>query len=148
MNPSLPSDSVPLCPSAQPEMEGSVVFGVVQGTVEEPRVIHLVEPLPVTVELLALSGPVKPTEIFRFAATCAQSACVHFDGVKCGLAQRTVQHVPAVIDVLPTCRIRPSCRWWQQEGKAACLRCPGIVTENLHPSDVIALAALPPEGGE
>ena len=37
-------DRSPLCPSAQPEMEGSVVLGVVGGTSDEPRVGYLTEP--------------------------------------------------------------------------------------------------------
>jgi len=83
----------PCCPSAQPEMAGSVVLGVVGGTVDEPRVAYLAEPPPVTDELLALSGPVKPTEIFRFAAPCTGNACQHFDGSNCRLATR----IPRVV---------------------------------------------------
>ena len=131
------------CPSAQPEMESSVVFGVVGGTPEEPRVVHLVDPQPVTEELLALSGSVKPTEIFRFAAPCAGSACKHFDGTNCHLAQKIVQILPTVEETLPPCRIRPNCRWWQQEGKVACLRCPQIVTETYYASKEFRHAADP-----
>jgi hypothetical protein len=124
------SDSRPLCPSAQPEMESSVVFGVVGGSVEEPRLAYLKEPQPVTDEILGLSGPVKPTEVFRFAAPCAGSGCKHFDGSDCTLAQRTVTMLPAAVNKIPPCRIRPRCRWWRQEGVAACMRCPVVVTEN------------------
>ncbi|AUB35003.1 hypothetical protein COO91_00851 [Nostoc flagelliforme CCNUN1] len=91
----------PLCPSAKPEMEGSVVFGVVGGTVEEPRLHHLIKPQPVTEDLLALSSPVAPTEIFRFAAPCASNACQHFDGSKCRLATKIVHLLPKVVDELP-----------------------------------------------
>ena len=55
------------CPSARPEMRGSAAFGVIQGTVEQPLVGFLEQAVPVTEELLALSGPVEPTEVFRFA---------------------------------------------------------------------------------
>jgi hypothetical protein len=134
---------MPLCPSAQPNMEGSAVFGVVGGTVEEPRVAYLDKPQPVTEELLKLAEPVLPTEVFRFAAPCAGHGCRHFDGAKCQLAVRTVEILPEAVDILPPCAIRPKCRWWQQEGKAACLRCPLIVTQNAAPSDAIALAATP-----
>lgn len=137
------TDAPPLCPSAKPEMEGSVVFGVVGGTVEEPRLAHLVELQPVTDELLALSGPVAPTEIFRFAAPCAGSACQHFDGSNCRLATKIVQLLPEVVAGLPPCRLRPNCRWWQQEGKAACMRCPQVVTENYHASEQLRQAANP-----
>lgn len=137
------TDAPPLCPSAKPEMDGSVVFGVVGGTVEKPRLAHLVEPQPVTDELLALSGSVTPTEIFRFAAPCAGSACQHFDGSNCRLATKIVQLLPEVVAGLPPCRLRSNCRWWQQEGKAACMRCPQIVTETHHASEQLRQAANP-----
>jgi hypothetical protein len=130
-----------LCPSAQPEMTDSVVFGVIGGTVEEPRLAYLTEPHPVTDELFALSGPVNPTEIFRFAAPCAAHACQHFDGSNCRLATRIVQLLPVVVERLPSCRLRPKCRWWQQEGKAACMRCPQVVTEDYRPSELTRQAA-------
>jgi hypothetical protein len=129
-------DSTPcLCPSAQPEMAGSLLFGVVIGSAEHPQVAYLAEPQPVTDELLALSGPVRPTEVFRFAAPCAMSQCRHFDGANCRLVQRTVQLLPVAVERIPPCRLRPNCRWWRQEGRAACLRCPQVVTENYRPTD-------------
>lgn len=137
------TNAPPLCPSAQPETEGSVVFGVVGGTVEEPRLAHFVEPQAVTDELLALSNLVTPTEVFRFAAPCAGSACQHFDGSNCRLATKIVQLLSKVVEELPPCRLRPNCRWWQQEGKAACMRCPQIVTETYHPSEQLSQAADP-----
>ena len=129
------TNAQPLCPSAQPEMAESLVFGVVNGTVEEPRVGYLAEPQLVTDKILALCDPVKPTEVFRFAAPCAGTGCKHFDGSNCRLVKRTVQLLPEVVDVLPPCSIRSSCRWWQQEGKAACMRCPEIVTEIYQPTE-------------
>jgi hypothetical protein len=133
----------PLCPSAQPEMAGSLLFGVVGGTVAEPRLGYLREPQPVTAELLSLADPVPPTEVFRFAAPCAGAGCRHFEGTRCRLATRIVQLLPAAVAVLPPCRLRPHCRWWQQEGKEACRRCPLIVTETAHPSERLRQAADP-----
>jgi hypothetical protein len=124
-------------------MEDSVVFGVIVGTSEEPRLAHLVKPQPVTEELLALAEPVAPTEVFRFAASCAGKGCQHFDGNNCRLAARIVENIPAVTEALPPCSIRSSCRWWQQEGKAACMRCPQIVTDNYYPSEQLRRAADP-----
>jgi len=131
------------CPSAQPEWAGSFVFGVVAGKAEKPQVIHLEKPLPVTDELLALAKPVTPTEIFRFAAPCAEKACIHFSGSNCLLVQRTVEKLSEVVDTLPSCRIRQNCRWWQQEGKAACMRCPQVITDNYNPSELIREVATP-----
>jgi hypothetical protein len=49
------------------------------------RVGDLTEPLPVTEDLLAVSGAAKPTEIFRIASPCMGSGCKHFDGSNCRL---------------------------------------------------------------
>ena len=132
-----------LCPSARPEMEDSRVFGVVRGTVEEPRLGYMAETLPVTPEILFLSGPVPPSAIFRISAPCAGHACQHFDGSQCRLATRIVQMLPPVTEDLPPCRIRPTCRWWRQEGKAACLRCPQIVSQAYQPTETLKLVADP-----
>jgi hypothetical protein len=137
------ASNTPLCPSAQPTMAGSVVFGVLDTRTQSPRVGYLVEPRPVTDEVLAIAGPVAPAEIFRFGAPCAGRACCHFDGSDCRLATRIVQLLPVVVDVLPPCQLRRDCRWWQQEGKAACLRCPQIITETFDPPDLIRRAADP-----
>src|SRR5918998_121483 len=133
----------PFCPSAQPGMDESVAFGVIDGTAEAPRMVHLTRALPVTDELLALSGPVAPTEVFRFAAPCAGHSCRHFDGEDCRLVKRVVQILPSVASDTPPCTLRPTCRWWQQEGKAACARCPQIVTENYAPSEAMVCASDP-----
>jgi hypothetical protein len=129
------------CPSAQPEMEGAQVLGVVEGSIDEPLVSYLNETVPVSPELLAMSGPVKPTEVFRFAAHCEEHACRHFDGSRCRLATRIIQILPPATEAVPACLIRPSCRWYRQEGRAACLRCPQIVTENCQPTEHMARAA-------
>ena len=118
------------CPSSRPEMSGSAVFGVVLGSVEHPRVAFLDQPQPVTEELLALAGPVAPTEVFRFAAPCAGGACQHFDGTDCRLASRIVEQLPSVVEDLPECAIRDACRWFLQEGEEACFRCPLIASES------------------
>jgi hypothetical protein len=89
---------------------------------------YLSQPLPATPEILATAAPLKPTEVFRLAATCAEGMCPHFDGADCRLAARVVQILPAVVDFLPPCIIRKECRWYSQEGGAACKRCPAVTT--------------------
>ena len=120
----------PFCPSARPEWRGAEVFGVVGGTVAEPRVAFLERTLPPSSELLALCSPAPPTEVFRFAAACACQACAHFKEDRCHLVEKVVQELPPVVDELPPCLIRDVCRWFSQEGGAACLRCPQIVTDS------------------
>lgn len=117
-----------LCPSAQPGMDDCRVLGVVQQDGPTPRVVYLNELLPASEEILALAAPLKPTEVYRLAATCAEHKCPHFDGADCRLATRVVQILPAVVDALPPCTIRKDCRWFSQEGGAACRRCPEITT--------------------
>jgi hypothetical protein len=133
-----------LCPSAQPEMAESRVLGVVGGTADVPELAYLNEILHVTEEVLARAAPVKPTEVFRFAANCEESACRHFDGRSCQLATRIVQILPTATETLPACLIRSTCRWYSQEGREACLRCPQIVTQIYEPSENLRRAA---EGG-
>lgn len=137
------AEAVPFCPSAQPRQEGAFAFGVVGGTPGSRRVGYLEARVPVSDELLALAGPVKPTEVFRFGAACAGSGCSHFDGSDCRLATKLVQLMPAVTRALPACQLRPDCRWWKQEGKAACMRCPSILTDCYDASDAQKLAANP-----
>jgi hypothetical protein len=124
-----------LCPSAQPHCEDAQVFGVVGGTADTPAVAYLSTPQPVSDELMQLSKPLRPGEVFRIAAPCACSGCGYFasEVSKCRLVEKVVQWMPIVVDKLPPCAIRPECRWWQQEGKAACVRCPQVVTENFKP---------------
>ena len=139
----LPEGRAVVMPSAQPDWEGSVVIGVVGGTADAPLMSHLETPQPITDELLALARPVTPTEVFRFAAPCLCSGCVHFKDAKCGLAERVAMRLPAAADQLPQCAIRPQCRWWRQEGRAACMRCPQVVTDNYNPSTVMIEVATP-----
>jgi hypothetical protein len=124
-----------LCPSAQPHCQSAQVFGVVGRTADAPEVAYLPETQPVTDELMQLAKPVRPGEVFRIAAPCAGRGCGHFapEVSKCRLVEKVVQWLPSVVDKLPPCPIRPACQWWQQVGKAACVRCPQVVTESFIP---------------
>jgi hypothetical protein len=126
-----------LCPSSQPGVEGALVLGVIQPTHSGPRVAYLDELLPASGDVLALAAPLHPTEVYRLAAKCQTSRCPHFDGNRCGLATRLVQILPEAVEALPNCQIRPQCRWFQQEGRSACRRCPEITTVNYDPSQAV-----------
>jgi hypothetical protein len=133
-----------LCPSAQPGMPDCRVLGLVQWEGASPRLEYLNEPVPATPEVLALAAPLKPTEVFRLAATCAEERCPHFDGTDCRLATRIVQILPAAVDGLPPCIIRKNCRWYTQEGGAACQRCPEVTTVSYDLSPVVrTVSGLP-----
>jgi len=105
-----------------------MVIGVVQHDGPSPVVAYLNARLPATPEVLATAAPLKPTEIFRLAATCAEHKCPHFDGADCRLATRVASLLAPVVDRLPPCVIRRECRWYSQEGSAACMRCPQVTT--------------------
>ena len=120
-----------------------MLFGVVEGTATEPRVTYLREPLPVNAQILSLADPVDPREVMRFATNCATSACQHFDGERCQLAAKIVGLLPSEGGPLPACGLRPRCRWWQEQGKDACMRCPIIVTQRYAPDPLLRLAANP-----
>ena len=136
------SDPGLLCPSARPEMAASELFAVVSGSVDQPLAAYLTNTLQVTPELLAMTGPVEPMEVFRFAAPCVGHACVHFDGAQCSLAKRVAQYMPAVVDRLPACPIRPRCRWFREQGGVACKACPAIVSKDYRAVPLIRGVAL------
>lgn len=133
----------PLCPSARTELDNSIIYGVIGGTVIKPRVTYLKQPQPCTDKLLAKISPITPTEVFRIAAPCAASDCQHFNGKDCRLAQRIVEKLPVVVEELPPCPIRRDCRWWQQSGKVAYIRCPQVITDNYNPSELMREVAEP-----
>lgn len=133
------------CPSSQPGVDNCRVLGVVQPGADGPEIAYLSEYLPATEEVLRMASPDRPTEIFRLAASCQTCLCPHFDGTSCGLANRIVQILPAATAALPRCTIRAKCRWFRQEGKAACQRCSGVTTEMYDPSEAMQqVIALPP----
>lgn len=128
------------CPSAQPDMVDARVFGVVAGTAEEPRVAYLKADAAVTDEMLEGLGDLQPTQVFRYAARCEESRCAQFDKGCCSLGKRIAEMLPEVTDALPSCQIRPTCRWHAEIGRAACLRCPQVMT--LVPSGESGLARV------
>jgi len=116
-------------------MDQCRVLGVVRHDAPRPLLVYLTQPMPATAEVLAMAAPLKPTEIFRLAATCAENRCPHFDGADCRLATRIVDMLPAAVEAAPPCPIRKDCRWYSQEGYAACRRCPEITTVTYDLSD-------------
>jgi hypothetical protein len=131
------------CPSAQPGMRNLRVLGVAERTPAGARVIYLNEMVDADAAILGSTGEVHPTEVLRLAGDCESSSCVHFSGGLCHLAGRVTRGLPAVVDVLPVCMIRASCRWFHQEGRDACLRCPQVVTECADASDEYRQVAAP-----
>src|ERR1051325_9225659 len=132
-----------LCPSAQPDWPTARIIGVVGGTAAQERVAFLDEPVLAERKLLALAEPLQPTEVFRFTAPCAATACNHFGEGRCRLASKIVRLLPEVTSAAPPGAIRAQCRWWNQEGLSACLRCPQVVTQDGLQSEAWQKAADP-----
>jgi hypothetical protein len=126
-----------LCPSGQADSPEAQVFGVQMNTpAGEMRVAYLTEPQPITPDLAAVIGTAKPSEVMRIATPCAGGGCVHFDGQNCGIAARVAALLDPVVRSLPRCAIRPTCRWFRQEGPAACVRCPQVITDARAPTEL------------
>jgi hypothetical protein len=116
------------CPSAQPDMEGARVFAVVGGTADKPRAAYLKADAVITPDLARRIGDLPATSVFRYAARCEESRCVHHEGDRCALGARIAAMLEPVTDTLPSCQIRPTCRWHAEVGGEACRRCPQVVT--------------------
>jgi hypothetical protein len=125
-----------LCPSVTSIRPGMQVFGVLTESEHGLQVGYLTEALPATPELLAAAAPATPTEVFRAAVPCAEGRCRHWDGADCRLARRITAMLDPVVSTLPRCAIRPVCRWFRQEGRDACLRCPQVATEERNPTEL------------
>jgi hypothetical protein len=133
-----------LCPSSS-GFDGNQgkIFGVINGTVQKPQVSYRKDPQPITKDLLESLGSITPTEIFRIAALCEESSCQHFNGKNCSLVTRVVERLPVVVEDIPRCSIRQECQWWEQQGTAACLRCPQVVTDDYNPSALTVEVSIP-----
>ncbi len=115
-----------LCPSARCE-PGALVIGMVGA---DGRVGYVRPALPVDegfAERARSRG--RPESAYRFAQPCAEGACAYWDG-GCRVARMAVEAFgDADPDHLPRCAIRAACRWFRQEGGAACRSCALVVTD-------------------
>jgi len=116
------------CPSAQPNMEGARPFGVISGTPKETRIAFFKKSALDAFDWREKFSTSDATRLFRFGARCDEHRCGHFNGSTCSLGARVKQGLPAVVDALPPCLIRPKCRWYAEQGGEVCLRCPQVVT--------------------
>lgn len=132
------------CPSAQPDMREARVFGLLSGTAAEPRVAYLKQEAVIPAADVPPTPGLEPIEVFRFAARCEEGRCAQYADGRCSLGQRLVAGVDAVVDTLPSCTIRNTCRWYAEQGRPACLRCPQVVTLMPKGRDRLSLAAALP----
>lgn len=119
------------CPSSTCK-EGALLLGVVQGD----NTVALLTGTPLTVdkafaEKLKEEGDAEKR--FRFANKCVQTGCKQWTGDSCGVISR-LHEMNERIEAdaqLRLCNIRPTCRWFAQEGGSACTICTYVVTNNL-----------------
>ena len=117
-----------LCPSAPAEV-GASLIGII-GT--DGRSSRLRTPLQVDNAFLEAAGAACDLgKRFRFSSPCAGDGCGHWRDEACGLIGEIRQRAAFAgltgEATLPPCPIRAKCRWWQQDGGAACSVCSLVV---------------------
>jgi hypothetical protein len=109
-----------------------VLLGVVA---ERGEVAYLAPNVRVTPSLLdsLTDAQVPINNRLRFASPCIEHKCIQWKGLdgagNCGL----IDHAVKVLELtsgpveLPHCGIRPTCRWFAQQGSIACGVCPEVI---------------------
>lgn len=128
------------CPSAQPDMANARPIGLISGTPGEVRIAFFKKDALEHFDWRARFNTPEATHVLRFGASCEEHRCGHFNGSTCSLGQRVNAQLEAVVDALPSCLIRPACRWHAEQEPAVCLKCPQVAT--MVPTTQQALAAV------
>jgi hypothetical protein len=118
------------CPSSTCT-EGSNLIGIIN---QNHEFDFLKVALPITksfVEEAVKHG--SPEKRFRFSSRCVESGCNQWTGTRCGVSDRLLESIEAAFHKpnLPDCSIRPTCRWFSQNGESACRICPLVATDAL-----------------
>jgi hypothetical protein len=116
------------CPSASPDAPEARVIGVVLGDEREQRVAYLEKGVEVPREAIESLEGVSPTRVLRFAGKCASSGCVQFQNGRCRLGKDILEGITPAPERIPDCSIRPTCRWFAENGPEICKRCSRVVT--------------------
>ncbi|MEV4479060.1 hypothetical protein [Micromonospora coxensis] len=119
-----------MCPSTT-AANATVFLGMITPA---GRVAYVTPQVPAEV---ALAVPVEagtPVEArYRLAGPCVTSSCGFWTGDQCGLGARVVASYREVVGPaepeLPKCAIRRTCRWYAEQGPAACPACSHVVTD-------------------
>ena len=66
---------------------------------------------------------------FRFTAPCQKHGCSRWQDGVCAVGKAAAHVAGQFTDPgsLPACVIRAQCRWFEQQGPAACRTCPRVV---------------------
>jgi hypothetical protein len=115
-----------LCPSWKCD-EGSILLGMVK---EDGRVSFIDKRLIINEDFVETARRGRqPEERFRFANSCIQDNCKHWKSSRCNVIDTVIEilHDEKEDGCLPSCSIRPECRWFAQRGSKACSVCPDII---------------------
>jgi hypothetical protein len=118
-----------LCPSA-PCKPDAFLLGIV---LANGKVGLLDGPLKIDDEFVQIANRGRrPEKRFRFASPCLKSCCQQWNDGRCTVIDRCSIETPSrdyPAAHLPDCPIRPQCRWFHQNGPAACGICADVVTD-------------------
>ena len=132
------------CPSAQPDMVDARPIGLLSGSPTEVRIAFFKKEAIDAFDWRRTDGS-EATRALRFGARCEEKRCGHFDGRSCQLGKRVSEDLELVVDHLPPCLLRPSCRWHAERGPSVCLRCPQVATMVPEASPFAAIAVTSDE---
>ncbi len=124
------------CPSAPHQHPEARLLGVVLEEEGEARVAYVEKDTALPEDFDPGSLGIDPGHALRFAAPCANRGCGQWRDGACGLGKAIIEQLAPVVDVAPACTLRQTCRWYAENGKASCLRCPQITTR-VHPSKAV-----------
>ncbi len=124
-----------MCPSTS-VANATVFLGMIT---PRGRVAYVTPEVPMTPEDVAAlpSTPGRAQEAqYRLAGPCVESGCGHWSGRHCKLGEELAGLSSDVPDEagLPKCAIRPRCRWFGDQGPAACKVCSYVVTDLRTPA--------------
>ncbi|MEU3452923.1 hypothetical protein ABZ671_04880 [Micromonospora sp. NPDC006766] len=121
-----------MCPST-PVANATVFLGMITPA---GRVAYVTPSTPADVALAAVDAdsdaPIESR--YRLAGPCVTSSCGFWTGDHCGLGARLTESYREAVDPaeveLPKCAIRRTCRWFAEQGPAACPACSHVVTDS------------------
>lgn len=119
-----------MCPST-PAANATVFLGMITPA---GRVAYVTPAMPAEVALAAAGNSGAPVESrYRLAGPCVTTSCGFWTGEHCGLGARLAASYAATAapaePELPKCAIRRTCRWFAEQGPAACPACSHVVTD-------------------
>lgn len=113
-------------------LPGALLLGVVNA---DSSIGYFETPIEIDAGFILEAGPDAELEkMFRFSSPCVKSGCAQWKGGQCGVIKKLMALNPAWHELhpaLPSCSIRPTCRWYAQEGADACAHCTRVVTNMM-----------------